>query len=524
MNKLAGTLLIAALAGSAWAQGSFTIRRPVDGSTVRETVKVRIPLNSMTEGSYLGILINGKFVEAVIPKVDGADAVYELNTKEMRIPDGEMTLDVVLYQDGEPPVERDRSSIRLNVDNYTSITPGIEGKLLRYRFAANTERVYETKLEQEIRVGSSLTMGGNTGRQGTLMGREEERVRLAYAVHNTYAGASGREALISVQARPDKDKDYAWITASGETTPKKYYREDMAPWYMRMTDTGREVFSGIPLSAGLESSGASQSLVNLYAFIPMPVLPSEPVNTGDVWEGAMLDADGGVEKLAGERKFFGAPVPARATLQNFEWFQGRPCAKITMEVGQADVALTAFSGGAAEAAAGAQGNSLTLKETYFFDLTAGVVLHSVLEYTTTMAVAAPAGGTGGNTGGSGSGGRPGAGAAGGGGGGQSGELAEDNFNSPMMFPGSLNFMMDGNLFEFNPMFNNKGEVISIWQNRPGGGDGGPGGRGGDDGQGGGFGGGSRFGAGQAGNAAAGGARSGSRLMRISARITRTLEN
>jgi hypothetical protein len=138
-----------------------------------------------------------------------------------------------------------------------------------------------------------------------------------------------------------------------------------------------------------------------------------------------------------------------------------------------------------------------------------------------MAVAAPAGGVGGNTGGSGSAGRPGAGASGGGGGGQSGELAEDKFNSPMMFPGSLNFMMDGNLYEFNPQFNNKGEVISIWQNRPGGGDGGPGGRGGDDGAG--FGAGSRFGAGQAGNAAAGGARSGSRLMRISARITRTLE-
>lgn len=521
MNKLAGTLLIAALAGSAWAQGSFTIRRPVDGSTVRETVKVRIPLNSMTEGSYLGILINGKFAEAVIPKVEGADAVYELNTKEMRIPDGEMTLDVVLYQDGEPPVERDRSSIRLNVDNYTSITPGIEGKLLRYRFAANTERVYTTQIEQEIRTGTSLTMSGNSGRQGTLMGREEESFRLAYAVHNTYSGASGREALISVQPRPDKDKDYAWITATGETTPKKYYREDMAPWYMRMTDTGREVFSGIPLFSGLESSAASQSILGLYAFFPMPVLPAEPVNAGDVWEGAILNPSGNAEKLREEKSFFGTPVPARATLQNFEWYQGRPCAKVTLEVGRADVALAPLSGGGSAVASGAQGNSLTLKETYYFDLQAGVVLNAVREYTTTIAVAAPAGGTGGNTGGSGSAGRPGAGAAGGGGGGQSGELAEDNFNSPMMFPGSFNFMLDGNLYEFNPTFNGNGEIISLWQNRPGGGDGGPGGRGGDDGAG--FGAGSRFGAGQAGNAAAGGARSGQRLMRITARTSLTLE-
>lgn len=523
MNKLAGTLLIAALAGSAWAQGSFTIRRPVDGSTVRETVKVRIPLNSMTEGSYLGILINGKFVEAVIPKVEGPDAVYELNTKEMRIPDGEMTLDVVLYQDGEPPVERDRSSIRLNVDNYTSITPGIEGKLLRYKFAANTERVYETKIQQEIRVGSSLTMSGGTGRRGTLVGREEETSRLAYAVHNTYSTPNGREALVSVQPRPPKGKDYAWLTLSGATEPTKWYAEDMSPWYMRMTDTGREVFSGIPFRADLESTTASQTITLLYAFFPLPVLPSEPVNPGDVWEGAMLDAEGGIDKLVEARKFFGNPVPARATLQNFEWYQGRPCAKVTMELGQAEVAIDAFSGGAAQAAAGAKGSSLTLKETYYFDLQAGVVLNSVLEYTSIVPMAAPAGGTGGNTGGSGASGRPGAGASGGGGGGQSGELAEDSFNSPMMFPGSLNFMMEGNLFEFNPTFNEKGEVISFWQNRPGGGDGGPGGRGGDDGQGGGFGGGSRFGAGQAGNAAAGGARSGGRLMMITARIDRTLE-
>lgn len=56
-------VLMAATAMTAGAQNTapFTIRRPPDGATVREKVKVQIPLASIPEGGYVSIYIDGDF-------------------------------------------------------------------------------------------------------------------------------------------------------------------------------------------------------------------------------------------------------------------------------------------------------------------------------------------------------------------------------------------------------------------------------------------------------------------------------
>src|ERR1041385_960118 len=67
--------VIAPLSVRANAQNEapFTIRRPPDGSTVREKVKVEIPLASIPEGGYVAYSIDGKFRIALTPTPEQRD-------------------------------------------------------------------------------------------------------------------------------------------------------------------------------------------------------------------------------------------------------------------------------------------------------------------------------------------------------------------------------------------------------------------------------------------------------------------
>ena len=61
----AATILVlagaAGMTASAQTESPFTIRYPPDGATVREKVKIRIPLNSIPTGGYVSLYIDGDF-------------------------------------------------------------------------------------------------------------------------------------------------------------------------------------------------------------------------------------------------------------------------------------------------------------------------------------------------------------------------------------------------------------------------------------------------------------------------------
>ena len=139
------------MAGSVLAQGTFTSRRPVDGATVREDVAVRIPRGSIpTDGDnvigYIGVYINGKFIEAVLPPIEGDDYVYRLKSKERGIPDGDLEIEVVLFMDFADRAEIvERSSVRVTLDNYTSINVPEDGFKLRYKFVQGRRRCTATR-------------------------------------------------------------------------------------------------------------------------------------------------------------------------------------------------------------------------------------------------------------------------------------------------------------------------------------------------------------------------------------------
>ncbi len=201
MKRLAGILIAVALVSAGLAQGTFTIRRPLDGSTVRENVKIRIPRSGISDRQYIGVTVNGRFIEAAIPEQEGDDWVYTLDTKAMDVPDGACTIELVLYQDNgdQGSVVVDRTSVDVTVDNFTSIGADPEGVRLRYRFPVGSELIYFTQLNAEIETLSAAAAANNQrGNKRVLPG---ERVRFAYSIMNSYAGQAGREGLMSIQPR-----------------------------------------------------------------------------------------------------------------------------------------------------------------------------------------------------------------------------------------------------------------------------------------------------------------------------------
>src|SRR2546423_4916869 len=70
-------------------EAPFTIRKPPDGATVREKVKVEVPLASIPEGGYVAYYIDGEFQVALTPTAEqrehakpGENYVFTWDTKK----------------------------------------------------------------------------------------------------------------------------------------------------------------------------------------------------------------------------------------------------------------------------------------------------------------------------------------------------------------------------------------------------------------------------------------------------------
>lgn len=315
-----------ALVSASMAQ-SFTIRRPADGSTVRETVKVLIPAGSISEGQYIGVIINGKFIEAAMPVLEGDNYVYTLDTKARRIPDGEMDLEIVLYNNFSDRVEvSNRSSVRVKLDNYTSIKMPEDGLKLRYKFVKGKELTYSTSRTQSA--GMVSQAASQLGSRAGEVPVEEESVRMLYAFDNVYPNG---EALIRIQALPDKGKNYTYLTLSGDTQAKKYFDFQMHPVYMRINQMGRELEGAVPAYFPLEGSSGSTARLDLYAPFPLPLLPEKALYPGDSWESAHLFSTLNLARIA-ETERVTTALRSRGTFLGVEWEKGIPCAKFNIAV------------------------------------------------------------------------------------------------------------------------------------------------------------------------------------------------
>ncbi|MCH8978091.1 MAG: hypothetical protein IH945_02470, partial [Armatimonadetes bacterium] len=376
MRRLVGVAVVAALAGAAMAQ-SFTIRTPVEGATVREMVKVKIPKGSIPEGSYIGVSVNGKFLEASLPPIDEANEnyVYTLDTKGRKLPDGDMDIEVMLYMNFNDRTEIvNRSSVRVTLDNHTSIKIPPEGIRLRYKFIQGQEIVYKHTISQSVGLVSQAqaTLGSRAGE----LPQESEEFRILYAFDNVYVGEDGNpEALLRMQGLPDKGKSFTFIIASGDTEAVKYYDYEMHPLYMRIQNTGREVWGSAPPYFPMNGTTGESARTDLYLLAPLPILPSKTLYPGDVWQAQHLFSDINLDRLH-ELDSLTMGLRSRGTLIGVEWEKGIPCAKFSVEV----------DAGAREMANAVNLNQqpgdaqrVSLKATVWFALDRGIIVKSEVE-------------------------------------------------------------------------------------------------------------------------------------------------
>lgn len=475
MNRLITVALATLAVGSAFAQGTFTIRRPADGSKVREVVKVRIPKNSIQEGEYIGILVNGKFLEAVVPDLEGNDYVYSLDTKAHKLPDGKLTIEAVLYfyTQGAPQV-RNRSSVTVVLDN----SAGIQGQnpngfLMRYKFYPGKEYSYRRTDESSVSVVSQAQAQLGSRAAEIVLGQRSVRYLVAH--QNNY----GNEGLIRLQALPEKGKDYAYLVTVGNPTPTKFMDYEMHPIFMRITNTGREVFTSLPIYFPWEGD-STDARTDLFALFPPPVLPAGRKEVGDSWEAAIpfgnidLENRDKVEHMVEN-------LTGRATLEAVEWEQGYPCAKIRSELSLGANDLKNIKN-----IEGVQGSaqSLKIESVQWFALDRGIMIREETRFTSEVLVEVGAGGGGAGAPGASGGGRRGPLGAGesGGGGGNPGGIAPpggDKRIGPGIFltnnyfeamsQGPLNFMLQAG--QENGGDNGRGDGAGFGPDGPSGGQG-----------------------------------------------------
>ena len=419
MKRAISSIIFGGVTISAFAvQGSFTIVRPFDGSKVREMVKVLFPKNSVpAESGYVGIFVDGQFIEAVAPKQSADKKYYEYSLDTKALTDGSHKLEAKLYVDySNQPRIVDTSSVDITVANKSSIAVPEDGFQLKYRFNPGTERIY--RLQQRVILNAiSEEDQKKQGSRPFQIQEEGETLKMLYACDNAYGNGDG---LIRMQVVPDKGikgKEYSFLTTSDATEPAKFYPENMAAIYMRITPSGREVFGAIPDYFGLDgNTGVAQRLA-LFASYPLPTLPSQPKKPGDTWGANFQLGALDLQNLYTQKSVVDI-VPARGEFVGVEWEMGHPCAKIKNTIAEGTSA-TKINAKTAKGSEQIADRKVSLEETIWFALDTGVVVKYFRDITiegkTNFGFAS--GGTGGGQGGAPQGGGP----RGGGGGGRGGK-------------------------------------------------------------------------------------------------------
>ena len=316
---------------AAFAQAPFTIVKPAEGAKVRETVPITMPRNSVPEGSFIGITIDGKFLEAVVPQPNAAKThlVYWLDTKKHEIADGWHQMGVTLFSSVNGRHQAvDQSEVRVHVGNHTGIDVPANGMAIRYRFNKGSQWIYNVTVGLDL---STLSEAQNKlGGRAAQLPFGEEKWRFLFAVDDVRNGLG----LIRSQFLPYKGKDYVVITTSADDQPTQHFQKDFAPLYRLLRPTGAEVYADIPQYYEIEGTGTGDMKTDLIGFMSLPILPTERLQVGDSWQAA-IDV---TESSIGQVRRTGSAatrIPARGTFEAVEWERGEPCAKLRYELEQA---------------------------------------------------------------------------------------------------------------------------------------------------------------------------------------------
>lgn len=293
--------------GSLQAQTQVKIARPLDGATVRETVRIMVPASSVPSGGYVSLSIDGRRRSALAKDTESDTFVYEWDTKaldpdanlpmaERQPTEGSHRIAVQAYDAAAKkygnPVE-----ISVIVKNKASELMPASGLLLRYA--------------RKIGASSRIRFLSETNLKDISGARE-----LAATVGQSIEAIDFIIAQSVEDIRPDgtalirqKLDSAVKIGGAGRMMPVSKETIKAKAAYRIEDGCGRT-------QGFIESRAQGEALV-----VELPNLPVQRVRIGDQW----ADVDNVFQDWASGSNM---SMNCSSTLEGVEWEGGYPCAKI----------------------------------------------------------------------------------------------------------------------------------------------------------------------------------------------------
>ena len=302
----------------AQAQTSFTIRRPKDGLTVKETQRVEIPRASIPTGGFVGFYLDDKFIIALAPQNVEEGAVegpftYIWDTKGTDVSDGEHTLSAVLFSPyagssgGETATETGRSSVKVTVANKIPDAP--KSILLRYKYREGDNLEYDRSGKLQLVAEGSLNGKTNDTDMASIKSKLQlavEDARFEPSKNdNLYLLRNKLTKLSVLNGGQEIEFDPSQLSTSmyQEMTPNGYVSYETGA----LTGIGEYTTLGLPVNNTLE----------------LPLLPTYEVKMGDTWGTPAQRLD-----IPGLPPALQPRVELQNKLIDFEWEGGRKTAKV----------------------------------------------------------------------------------------------------------------------------------------------------------------------------------------------------
>jgi hypothetical protein len=299
------------------AQAPFTIRRPKDGTTVREKLRIEIPRASIHAGGFVALYVDDTFAVALPPEdteEGGAEKpfTYVWDTKATGVTDGEHTLRAVLYENaaGAGVVgvnEVARTEVRVTVAN--KIHDGPSALLLRYHYHEGDNLEY-SRNGKAIAIGA-LSESGKIGDED--LGSVKGTLRLAVEDSRFDSGAQSEVYLV-------RNKLTSLSILNGAQEQVFEPSQLSNSMYQELLQDGRVQYETGDKTGTLEFTSLGLPVNNT---LELPLLPTLEVSVGSEWKTQNQRID--IPGLSPSKQ---PRVTLTNKLEDLEWEGGRRTAKI----------------------------------------------------------------------------------------------------------------------------------------------------------------------------------------------------
>lgn len=299
--------LVIILSAFAYAQDSIRIGRPIDGSTVRETVSILVPVSTVPDGGFVVYSIDGRFRCAQSTKTsNGAYFVYLWDTKVLD-PNTDLPMSERKPRDGRHTIAAHACDASGNkVDDDKVITVYVKNHLTASDIPANGIRLrYVQKAGSannykfDCHIDLTKVQGADTNLTQAVGGSVEGEVGTVKKTIEYMIDSSNAFVSLELVKKLSRYKGGRLSPDNTFDSKRVYQTEDTRGSFTRISTNT----SGTPVS------------------IELPILPSQKVRIGDVWRQ--------------RSKVFWDPATGKSvsmstsnTFEGLEWQNGHPCAKI----------------------------------------------------------------------------------------------------------------------------------------------------------------------------------------------------